>query len=168
MSKANFFQIMPCKHCGYIGYHLWAGSGLCPGLTVEDQDMPESMFYYQMGFKQGYNQATSDITTKDAESHPRPASEVEVITRYEKGGRTEYSVDGGQVWLTDLEAKPSKSICDGSCGWVCDQCCNRSSKSKVQETHVAKSCERCWGTGQLLKEQVESICPDCSGTGSQE
>ena len=74
MSKANFFQIMPCKHCGYIGYHLWAGSGLCPGLTVEDQDMPESMFYYQMGFKQGYNQATSDITAKDAESHPRPAS----------------------------------------------------------------------------------------------
>ena len=76
MSKANFFQTMPCKHCGYIGYHLWAGSGLCPGLTVEDQDMPESMFYYQMGFKQGYNQATSDITTKDAESHPRQPSVV--------------------------------------------------------------------------------------------
>jgi hypothetical protein len=28
-------QAIPCPYCGNIGYHMWAGSGGCPGAVPE-------------------------------------------------------------------------------------------------------------------------------------
>jgi hypothetical protein len=25
-------HLKPCPHCGCVGYHMWAGSGQCPGV----------------------------------------------------------------------------------------------------------------------------------------
>ena len=42
-------ESMPCRYCGAIGYHRWAGAGACPGLKRERELSPEEAVYL-LGF----------------------------------------------------------------------------------------------------------------------
>ena len=73
--RTNYMQVMPCKHCGKTNYHLWAGEGLCPGITegvekLYGGNIPESMYYYQTGFKAGWREATAALSPQPK---PKPA-----------------------------------------------------------------------------------------------
>ena len=122
--------------------------------------MPESMFYYQMGFKQGYNQATSDITANkgDAESHPRQASVVEEDKDLKHKEKLVKFIE---------EDKPCPK-----CGkvrfpkWDETGRCIKCARDEILGAKPSVVCETC--KSEIDKwNSDDGTCPSCKGSGVQ-